>query len=165
MKLRLLKMSLAAVAALLFAAQFVRPARTNPPADASRDIAAHVRVTPQVAGILERSCNDCHSNRTEWPWYSRVAPASWFVADHVQEGRRDLNFSEWPPSESPELLKKICYEVKTGFMPMTSYTLLHRDARLTPADVQALCDWAASESERLNQKEARGQRSEVGEGG
>lgn len=157
MKGRLLKWSVVAAAALLFAAQFVRPARTNPPVAASREMAAHVRVTPQVGAILERSCNDCHSNRTAWPWYSRVAPVSWFVVEHVNEGRRDLNFSEWPRRESPELLKMICHEVKTGFMPLDSYTLLHADARLSPADVRTLCDWAAAESERLDEREVRGQ--------
>ena len=154
-------MSLASVAALLFAAQFVRPPRSNPPVVESHDIASHVRVTPQVGAILERSCNDCHSNRTEWPWYSHVAPASWFVVDHVNEGRRDMNFSEWPRRDTEALLKKICYEVKTGFMPLTSYTLLHRDARLSPADVQTLCDWAAAESERLKKIEVGGRGAEV----
>ena len=148
MKRKLLKMSVAGVAALLLAAQFVRPARTNPAAEGARAMEAHLRVPPQVASILERSCNDCHSNRTEWPWYSHVAPVSWFVVDHVEEGRRDMNFSDWPQSESAELLKSICHEVKSGAMPLGSYTLLHADARLSHADVLTLCAWASAESER-----------------
>lgn len=153
MKRRLLKGSLVGAAVLLFAAQFVRPARTNPPTSPGRSVESHLRVTPEVGAILARSCNDCHSNKTEWPWYSHVAPASWLVADHVNEGRRELNFSDWQRyaggDDAPQVLDAICHEVKAGFMPMTSYTLLHRDARLTPADVRTLCDWTAAEKQRL----------------
>ncbi|HYP53811.1 MAG TPA: heme-binding domain-containing protein [Pyrinomonadaceae bacterium] len=148
----LLKAAFASIAVLLLAAQFVRPARTNPAVSESRAVESHLSVTPQVASILERSCNDCHSNKTEWPWYSRVAPASWLVVDHVDHGRRELNFSEWSRfsrEDMPHALAAVCKEVRSGSMPMASYTLLHRDARLTPEDVRTLCDWTAAESQRL----------------
>lgn len=152
MKRRLLKGSLVGAAVLLFAAQFVRPARTNPPTSPARAVESHLRVTPEVNAILARSCNDCHSNKTEWPWYSQVAPASWLVVDHVNEGRRRLNLSDWQRfggDDVPHVLASICEEVTSGSMPMTSYTLLHRDARLTPEDVRTLCDWTAAEKKRL----------------
>src|SRR5215217_7072163 len=91
----ILKWTAITLAALFAALQFVRPARTNPPAEEARAIGAHLNVTPEVAGILDRSCNDCHSNLTRWPWYSNVAPVSWFVIDHVNVGRKEMNFSEW----------------------------------------------------------------------
>lgn len=87
-------------AALLVVAQFIRPARTNPvsaPGHALEDVVA---VPPAVEAVLTRSCGDCHSDRTRWPWYSQVAPVSWFVINHVQEGRRHMNLSEWVPPES-----------------------------------------------------------------
>lgn len=137
---------------LLAGAQFVRPARVNPPAAAGQSLEEHARVPPEVAGVLKRSCMDCHSNRTDWPWYSNVAPASWFVIDHVNHGRRHLNFSKWGEYDqrrADNLLSDICTTAKSGFMPLDSYTLVHRSARLTPADVKTLCDWAGEERRQL----------------
>ena len=147
-----LKLAAIALAALFAGAQFIGPARTNPPVVGGQSIESHVRMTPEVAGLLERSCADCHSNRTDWPWYSNVAPASWFVVDHVEHGRRHLNFSEWArfdDAERGEMLDQICFEAKKGAMPLDSYTLLHRDARLSPADVNTLCEWARDERQRI----------------
>src|SRR6267142_3254624 len=93
--LKLLKWLVLIVACLFIAIQFKRPARTNPPVDESQTIFARTQMTPQVAAILDRSCRDCHSNKTVWPWYSNVAPISWLVADDVNTGRQALNLSEW----------------------------------------------------------------------
>lgn len=147
----------AVLLALAFAGvQFVRPARLNPPEVAGRGLEAHARLTPEVESVLRRSCMDCHSNRTEWPWYSRVAPASWLVVDHVNQGRRELNFSDWARlgrDEAAFMLGLMCKEAQAGAMPMPSYTLLHRDARLSVEDVKTLCDWSRSESGRLASQE------------
>jgi hypothetical protein len=141
--------------AIIFAAlQFVRPARTNPPVDEARTILAHTRITPEVARILDRSCNDCHSNQTRWPWYSNVAPVSWFVVNHVNVGRREMNLSDWAQYSADDqqgFLKKICREVKSGQMPLSSYLRLHGEAQLSDEDVRTLCDWASAESQRLSQ--------------
>lgn len=127
------------------AIQVMRPARTNPVTDPSRTIAAHVAMPASVQAIVARSCVDCHTNDTRWPWYSGVAPVSWFVIGHVNDGRRALNFSNWdahgrrtpgPPFE------RICGEVQSGGMPLSSYLLMHRDARLTSSDISLLCAWA-----------------------
>ena len=138
---------------LVFAlAQFVRPARTNPPVVQAQTIGAHVRVTPEVEAILGRSCKDCHSHRTEWPWYTQVAPVSWFVVDHVEHGRKDMNFSEWSAYDRERaefLLGGICMTARRGVMPLASYTWIHRSAKLSPADVQTLCAWSQSEQQRL----------------
>jgi Haem-binding domain len=102
---------------------------------------------PRVGKILDRACQDCHSNRTAWPWYSRVAPVSWVVSKHVNEGREILNFSEWaaqPPSDGERLL--ICDAVSDGRMPLSEYTAIHRDARLSKRDVEVICEWAAAPS-------------------
>jgi hypothetical protein len=149
---KLLKFSFVLLFALFAAAQFVRPARVNPPSDAGRALAAHARMDERVASILKNSCMDCHSNRTSWPWYSQIAPASWFVADHVNDGRKHMNLSEWSGydrEEAAHLLSAICRTAKHGTMPLGSYTLLHRRARLSPQDVAALCEWSHSERQRL----------------
>jgi hypothetical protein len=137
------------IGAGLFAiAQFIRPAKTNPSLEQSLAIEAYVQVDPKVAAIFERSCVDCHSNKTRWPWYSHVAPVSWFVTDHVNHGRSHLNFSEWGSYDRErqrQLLKQSCGEVKSGAMPLSSYTPLHPGSKLTLEDVKTICDWSGRE--------------------
>jgi hypothetical protein len=146
----------AIIVALVFAAiQFVRPARTNPQIVEGQAIENHVTVTPEVASILSRSCKDCHSHRTEWPWYTNVAPISWWITDHVNHGRSHLNFSEWSKlddAEAGELLDEICSEVKREQMPLPSYLIAHRDATLSPSDRSTLCGWAETESQRIAER-------------
>ena len=98
-----------------------------------------------------RACKDCHSNETRWPWYANVAPVSWFVINHVNEGRRHLNFSEWqqpsapvPPQFARRQRPSACSEVQSGDMPLFSYRLIHTDSRLSPEDIQTFCQWANS---------------------
>ncbi len=126
------------------AIQFVRPARTNPVTNPGRTLAAHVPVTSEAAAVLDRACRDCHSNDTRWPWYSHVAPISWFVIDHVNHGRRHVNFSDWgqySPEDAERILKNACAFARRETMPLPSYRWVHRDARLTDVDVAALCEW------------------------
>ncbi|MGH9874371.1 MAG: heme-binding domain-containing protein [Pyrinomonadaceae bacterium] len=149
---RLLRWLLIAGAVCLVIAQFFGPAKTNPASDPSQSIESRLQVTPQVAAIFARSCNDCHSNKTRWPWYSNVAPVSWFVIDHVIEGRENMNLSEWgrySQRDNDSLLRQICREVRAGGMPLSSYTPLHPGSRLSPEDVKTLCDWTDAERARL----------------
>jgi hypothetical protein len=151
---KLLRWIVLVLAGLFVVMQLIRPARTNPPVDESRTIQAHTQLTPEAAAILSRSCNDCHSNQTRWPWYTNVAPVSWFIINHVNDGRRQMNFSDWAQydrSEQGNYLKKICREVKSGDMPIHSYLWLHGDAKLSSEDVKVLCDWTNNESQRLSQ--------------
>lgn len=132
--------------------QFFGPAKTNPASDASQSIETRLQVSPPVAAILNRSCNDCHSNKTRWPWYSNVAPVSWFVIDHVNEGRENMNFSEWgryTQSDVASHLRQICREVRSGVMPLSSYTPMHPGSKLSTEDVKTLCDWTDAERARL----------------
>ena len=132
--------SAVAAAALLAAIQFVPVARTNPP------VQADVSAPPAVASILRRACYDCHSNETRWPWYSRVAPVSWWLAEHVEDGRKDLNFSEWPVfdfEEQVDTLSDIREQVGERKMPLASYQLGHPEARLDAEERKVLLEWAA----------------------
>ena len=104
-------------------------------------------INPQVGAILDRACQDCHSSRTNWPWYSRVAPVSWIVSKHISEGRAMLDFSEWanqPHSEDERML--ICDAVSDRRMPLPEYTVIHRNAKLSKRDVELICGWAAAPS-------------------
>jgi len=143
-----LKRILLALVILLVVAQFIRPARTNPPIDP-----AHELVAPQpVASIIQRSCNDCHSSRTVWPWYAQVAPVSWLLAKDVRQGRAEMNFSEWTtftPRRTARKLQEICEQVEKGEMPLEFYTPLHPDAKLSDADRKVLCDWAKGERAKV----------------
>ena len=140
----MLKWGITATVVVAVGIQFIRPARVNPPTDARRTIAAHVATPPEVSGILDRACRDCHSNDTRWPWYSNVAPVSWFVIDHVNHGRSHFNYSEWAKydrAEATRLLKKTCELARKDEMPLPSYLRMHHESRLADADVSALCDW------------------------
>ena len=124
--------------------QFVPTSRTP---KTSATTGAHMAevINPQVSAILNRSCQDCHSGRTTWPWYSHVAPVSWIVSKHVSEGREMLDFSEWanqPPSADERML--ICDAVSDGRMPLPEYTVIHRSAKLSKRDVDLICRWAAA---------------------
>lgn len=124
-------------------AQFVRPDRSNPATTPGASLLAHT--PPPVGAILERSCRDCHSNDTRWPWYTNVVPTSWLVATHVHEGRDHFNYSQWTSYDNDEqdkLLGAMCSLPKRGRMPLPSYLLIHRDAKLSAADVTALCAWS-----------------------
>jgi Haem-binding domain len=140
---------------LAFAAiQFVRPDRTNPPVVQAQTLDATTDVPPDIKMILGRSCSDCHSNQTLYPWYSNVSPFSWFLADHIRDGRKELNFSEWStyaPRKKAKKLDELCEQVSSGEMPLPSYLWIHRDAKLTASESQALCDWSAREKSKIIQ--------------
>jgi hypothetical protein len=138
----------------LVAAQFVPMARTNPPFTAAQTIDNVVNVPPDVHATLMRACGSCHSNETEWPWYSHVAPTSWFVVGHVDEGRSHVNFSTWvhpgkEPKDSIVRLKRMCNEVQSGGMPLTSYGLMHWHSWLSAEDRKRICEWSEAEQKRL----------------
>lgn len=125
-----------AIPALFLGMQLYRPERTNPP------VQARLAAPPEVQALLDGACADCHSNRTVWPWYSHVAPVSWFVAGHVREGREHLNVDAWPGRGKPaRLLEEMCEEVEKGAMPLAAYLRLHPEARLSDADKRLLCGW------------------------
>lgn len=136
--------------------QFIRPDQTNPAIVKAETLEATMPVPEKVSSILQRSCNDCHTNETVYPWYSKITPFNWFLADHVVVGRNELNFSIWnlyDNSRKRRKLDEICEQATTGEMPLPSYLWIHRDAKLLEEDVRALCDWTDAERRNLAQKE------------
>ena len=151
--LRVLKWIVLVLIVVFLGIQFVRPARTNPPVDESQTIFARTQMTPQVAAILDRSCRDCHSHKTVWPWYTNVAPISWWLSNHVNEGRQNLDLSEWGKLDrdrQDRKLRQICDEVSDGVMPLSSYLPMHPHARLSAEDKKTLCDWTEAERARMS---------------
>jgi hypothetical protein len=107
---------------------------------------------PQVVRILERSCQNCHSEKTEWPLYSYVAPMSWMIENDVERGRSHMNLSRWngySPEKQQEILSEMSSLVRNRAMPLPRYLLLHPDAKLSDAEVAYLYQWARSERRRL----------------
>ena len=131
------------LAMLLALIQFVPVVRTNPP------VTSDVTAPADVKAILRRACYDCHSNQTRWPWYSRLAPVSWWLSDHVADGRKNLNFSQWPVIDleaQEDALQDIAKQIEKGEMPLRSYLLAHRDARLNAQARATLLRWARAGS-------------------
>jgi hypothetical protein len=128
------------------------PARPHEPGRgrAPDDARQHAHDT-EVEAVLRRSCNDCHSSETVWPWYSNVSPVSWFLKSHIDEGRRQLSFSEWatyPKRKRERKLHEMCEQVESGEMPLKSYLPLHPSARLSDDDKRVICEWTSQEEER-----------------
>jgi Haem-binding domain len=120
--------------------------------DAGRVLLSGATVDRQVLSIIERSCRDCHSDETRYPWYSYVAPVSWWIRRDVVEGRTHLNFSRWsdyPPLIRQRKLAGIASQIRDREMPLPEYVLLHPDAKLSPADRTALFQWTQDERARL----------------
>ena len=150
---KLLKWTAIVLVVLFLGIQLMRPARSNPPVDESQTIEARTQMTPQVKAIFERSCNDCHSNKTVWPWYTNVAPISWWIVGHINEARQLMNLSEWGKLDrdrQDRKLRQICDEVTDGGMPLPSYLPMHPKAKLSEQDKKTLCDWTAAEREQLS---------------
>jgi hypothetical protein len=107
---------------------------------------------PQVMRTLEKSCQNCHSEKTEWPWYSYVAPMSWMIENDVQRGRSHMNLSRWNGynlQEQQEILSKMSVLVRNRAMPLPRYLLLHPEAKLSDAEAAYLYQWARGERKRL----------------
>lgn len=141
---KFVRLSLLVLAAFLVVAQLVPVDRSNPPSDPQQHFLAVTRPPTVVAQAINRSCRDCHSNDTTWPWYSRVAPVSWFLVHDVNEGRSHLNLSEWGTLDarrSSRKLEEMCEMVESGEMPMGKYVLLHPSAKLSAGEIKAICGW------------------------
>ena len=127
-----------ACAGLLGLAQLVPVSRATPAVEQEVD------APPEVRSVLERSCYDCHSHATRWPWYAWIAPVSWLVARDVNEAREHLNFSTWgryDAEERAENLEEIAEVLEEGEMPPWFYLPLHPDARLSEAELATLRAW------------------------
>ena len=152
--MRIVKWVVIVFVVLFVIAQFVRPTMSNPVADPARSIGSHTQMTPEVASLVERSCADCHTTNTHWPWYSKIAPVSWYLANDVNEGRRHLSMSDWAaydPKRAANKLDEMCEQVQQGEMPPSSYLLIHTDSKLSDSDKKVLCDWTAAERAREGQ--------------
>jgi hypothetical protein len=144
----MVKKILIGLLAVLVVIQFIRPVKNNGIGIAANDITAvYTDMPQQVQTLLQQKCYDCHSHSTQYPWYANIQPVAWWLADHVEEGKQHLNFSEFKtynPEKAAHKLEEVVEEVAEGEMPLKSYTLIHRDAVVTTEELNLLRDWIAS---------------------
>lgn len=141
------KIILGIVVAALIIMQFFQPDFNVQKSNSEENLFEQRNVPKDVQTVLKNACFDCHSNQTERPWYSYVAPVSYFLASDVHEARDHMNFSEWgtySPVEAHDKANHICKMVKEGKMPLKAYTLMHSEARLSDQQVNLLCNWVDS---------------------
>ena len=132
---------------VLILIQIIRPEKNISSATSPNDISAHFNVPAGVLNILKRSCYDCHSNNTVYPWYNNIQPVAWWLADHVKEGKKEINFSEfaaYSPKKQSHTLASVVGQIKKGEMPMDSYLWIHKDAKMNDEQKNAVMAWADS---------------------
>ncbi len=150
--MRLLKVIALFLVLAFVVIQFFRPERNTNKGDLSNAILKQVPVPPDVQMHLQNACYDCHSNNTRYPWYVYVQPVAWFMSDHIREGKKELNFDEfgtYSVRRQLSKLKSIAGSVKDGTMPLTSYTLMHKEARLSEFEKELIIDWAVKTRDSL----------------
>jgi hypothetical protein len=133
------------IVVILIAIQFIRPAKNHSNNALASDIFNVYPEPPDVSTILKKACNDCHSNNTVYPWYAQVQPVGWWLNNHIEEGKGELNFNEFAAYRIGRQYKKmeeVIDQVKKGDMPLSSYTLIHTNAKLTDEEKQKLINWA-----------------------
>jgi cbb3-type cytochrome oxidase cytochrome c subunit len=138
---------------LFIVIQVFRINKTITPVNEQTDFMAVTQTNPEVATILKNACYDCHSNQPTYPWYTSVAPVSWWIKNHINEGSKHLNFSIWQTytvKRKDHKLEECVEMIEEGEMPMNSYTWMHQEAKLTDAQKQLLIDWFKAEKAKLN---------------
>ena len=116
------------------------------------------QIDPGVSAVMQRSCQNCHSERTEWPWYSHAAPMSWLIERDVRGGRSQWNMSRWEQysvEDREQTLSKIGSMVRNRKMPLPQYLFLHPEAKLSDADVDLIYQWSRSERKRMKSEEGQ----------
>lgn len=134
-----------ALLVVLVGMQFYRPEKNVAASDYVAAFETETNPSPEVKAILNTACYDCHSDNTEYPWYNNIAPVSYWLADHIEDGKKHLNFSDWQNYDTKKKdhkLEELIEEVKEGEMPLKEYTWTHGDAKLTQEQISTLVAWA-----------------------
>ncbi|HUZ60915.1 MAG TPA: heme-binding domain-containing protein [Hanamia sp.] len=138
---------------VFIAIQFIQPARNKSGQVLPTDISKAVSVPENVKMILQTACYDCHSNNTNYPWYTYVQPVGWILNNHIINGKKELNFSDfgsYPIRKQQSKLKAIADQIKDGEMPLYSYTIIHKNARLSKEQKVLITGWAQKAQDSLD---------------
>ncbi|MGJ1447007.1 heme-binding domain-containing protein [Sphingobacterium spiritivorum] len=143
------------LAVIIIGIQFFQPLRNQSDEVPATHIERVYNIPQNVKAILVQSCYDCHSNNTRYPWYSRIQPGAWYLAEHIKKGKKELNFSdfgEYSARRQRNKFRSMAGQVKDGEMPLSSYTLIHRNAVLSQEDKQVLTKWFAEMEDSISLK-------------
>ncbi len=124
--------------------QFFQIDKTNPPIDKSKDFLKINNTPPEIATVIKASCYDCHSHETKYPWYSSIQPAAWFLKSHIDEGREEFNFStygDYNAKRKDHKLEEVIELIERNEMPLSSYTIIHKEASLSEANKKMLIEY------------------------
>ena len=138
------KISMIVIVVLVVIIQFFRIDKSTPETDQKNDYLTFTNAPQEIATILKESCYDCHSYKTDYPWYSNIAPISWFLQSHISEARDNINLSLWgefSKEKKISIKQGIIGVIEDNEMPLKSYTLIHTKAKLTDEEQAALVDW------------------------
>ena len=150
-----MKRAILIIIILLVAIQFIRPSRNQTTGLSANDITKHYTVPDTVTAILKRACNDCHSNYTRYPWYTNIQPVGWWLQNHVNGGKDELNFSEfgaYTAKRQSHKMENVAKQIQKGEMPLDSYLWIHKDAILSEGEKKVLIDWANGLSKEIAAK-------------
>ncbi len=135
--------------AILILLQFFQPERNNAPIDPELDMLELLVLPEPMSDLIRNACYDCHSNQTVYPWYNRISPVSLYLSKHIVKGKEDLNFSEYGLLDKADrigVFADFCDVLDAGTMPLQSYTLIHKGARLTQEEKETLCNWSEKQA-------------------
>ena len=141
----MLKKILLGLMAIILIAQFIQPSKNKGNRNGTNDIRQAVTVPDSIMALLSTACYDCHSNKTNYPWYSHITPVNWWLKDHVDEGKKHLNFTEFKTyslKKQDHKLEEIVETVENHSMPLDSYLWIHDEAALSEQQRKMLVDWA-----------------------
>lgn len=147
--------TLVGILILLLVIQTIQPIRNISDAESPDDISKTFEVNEKVYAILKEKCYDCHSNNTRYPWYNYIQPAGWWLAAHIYEGKEHLNFSEfgtYSEKRKAHKLREVYDAVNEGWMPLDTYIWLHKDAKITPEDRDAINEWIENLPVKMEEK-------------
>ncbi|WP_339834274.1 heme-binding domain-containing protein [uncultured Flavobacterium sp.] len=148
-----MKKILIALLVVLVVLQFFQIDKTNPETDINQDFLTIHNPPTEIASIMKAACYDCHSNKSVYPWYSNIQPIGWYLKDHIEEGKEHLNFSEfgtYTPKKQAHKLEE-CYElIEKGEMPLSSYTIIHKEAVLSETQQTELVSYFKEIQKKIN---------------
>jgi hypothetical protein len=132
--------------------QFIRPEKNQTSGSFQQDIQFKFPMNQTAKAAIERSCNDCHSNNTHYPWYYNIQPVAWWLQHHVDEGKSELNFNEFGNYAADKMdhkLEEIAEVVREEEMPLKSYRMVHKEAKLSEAEKNAIISWVNESRAKL----------------
>lgn len=140
---------------VLIALQFIQPVHNNSKLILEVDISKKISIPDSVKTILKNACYDCHSNNTNYPWYSHIQPTGWFMATHIKQGKDELNFSEfgsYSRRKQVSKLNEIANSIRDDIMPLPSYKWIHKNARLSTNEKTLLIAWILQSKDSISTK-------------